>query len=137
MNAIEVLYYIMFIGLLPIAFFWLRRAYLIGIKKDYSFVALKRGVPPDKPEKYAKYSLAINVIAALVLIGLIIYNVVTGSIAASKYFSSPDFKTVQPVFFVLNHITQTGWTAVAGSTIWIKFFLDFALSRQAHLKIKK
>ena len=24
------------------------------------------------------------------------------------------------------------WTAVAGSTIWCKFFVDFALSRQAH-----
>jgi len=24
------------------------------------------------------------------------------------------------------------WTAIAGSTIWLKFMLDFALSRHAH-----
>jgi hypothetical protein len=24
------------------------------------------------------------------------------------------------------------WTAIAGTTIWSKFFLDFALSRHAH-----
>ena len=30
------------------------------------------------------------------------------------------------------------WTAIAGSTIWCKFFICFALSRQAHtLPLKK
>jgi hypothetical protein len=28
------------------------------------------------------------------------------------------------------------WTAIAGSTLWSKLFLDFALARQAHWQAK-
>ena len=36
------------------------------------------------------------------------------------------------VTVALGQIDYNTWTATAGSTIWCKFFLDFALSRQAH-----
>jgi hypothetical protein len=31
-------------------------------------------------------------------------------------------------------VPYESWTAVAGSTIWCKFFAGFALSRHAHTK---
>ena len=136
MNSLDVLFYIMFVGLLPISFFWLRRAYLIGIKKDYTFVALKRGVPPDNPKKYAKFSLAVNLIAGLVLVGLFIFSVIAGIIEYSANFASSEL-IGSKFLIVLQFITQRSWTPIAGSTIWIKFILDFAISRQAHLKTKK
>jgi hypothetical protein len=36
------------------------------------------------------------------------------------------------VSVALGQLEYTTWTAMAGSTIWCKFFLDFGLSRQAH-----
>ena len=36
------------------------------------------------------------------------------------------------VSVALGQLDYNTWTAMAGSTIWCKFFLDFALSRQAH-----
>ena len=45
--------WLLFLALFPMAFFWLRRAYRIFIKKDYSEVALKRGEAPADPKKWA------------------------------------------------------------------------------------
>jgi hypothetical protein len=112
MDIATAITWIMFLGLFPISFFWLRRAWLIGVKKDYSYVALKKGVPPEKPEKYAVFSVAINLLAGLVLLTVILLVLITG-------------------------LEYDTWTAVAGSTIWIKFFADFILGRQAHMKWKK
>ena len=38
--------WILFLGLFPMAFFWLRRAWRILIRHDHSEVALKGGEPP-------------------------------------------------------------------------------------------
>lgn len=102
----------MFLGLFPLSFFWLRRAWRIAVKKDYSFVALKRGKSPPDPRRYAVFSLVINLAAGLVLTAVILLVVITG----------------------LHYET---WTAVAGVTIWMKFFAEFILSRHAHMASRK
>ena len=143
--ALDVLNYIMLFGLLPISFFWLRRAFKIAIKKDYSFVALKRGVPPDNPKKYAPFSLAINLIAGLVLAGLFIYILVSGLVEYFDKFSTAEIASSKLHFILAlslygskasSNIYQT-WTSIVGSTIWLKLIFDFILSRQAHLNMKK
>lgn len=102
--------WILFLALFPISFFWLRRAWRIAVRKDLSEVALKRGEPPANPGKYAPYTLAINLLASMFLI-VAIFGVVTGSMPYEV------------------------WSAIAGSTIWLKLILDFALSRHAHFKV--
>lgn len=95
------------LALFPVAFFWLRRAYRILVKRDFSEVALKKGLPPPDPEKYAPYEMAINLVGGAV-IALVI------------------------VVVLLGLLDYQAWIAVAGSTLWIKLFASFALSRQAH-----
>ncbi|MBU0746099.1 MAG: hypothetical protein KKB95_05360 [Gammaproteobacteria bacterium] len=99
--------WILFLALFPMAFFWFRRAWRIVVKRDFSEVALKRGLPPPNPEKYAPFEMIINLISGTV-VTVVIFSVALGQL---------DYNT---------------WTAIAGSTIWCKFFLSFALSRQAH-----
>lgn len=99
--------WILYLALFPMAFFWFRRAWRIVVRRDFSEVALKHGESPPNPEKYAPYAMIINLIAGVVA-AVVIVGVALGQI---------DYNT---------------WTATAGSTIWCKFFLDFALSRQAH-----
>ena len=112
MDVFVVLTWILFLGLFPISFFWLRRAWRIGVKKDYSFVALKKGLPPENPKRYAIYSLGINLIAGLVLASVVLLIVI----------------------FALEYDT---WTAIVGTTIWTKFFAEFILSKQAHFPKRK
>ncbi|HEY0859175.1 MAG TPA: hypothetical protein VGE16_19055 [Albitalea sp.] len=99
--------WILFLALLPLAFFWLRRAWRILVKRDFSEVALKGGEPPPDAERWAPYEMAINGIAGAVAV-FVIVAVLTGTM---------DYDT---------------WTAIAGSTIWCKFLASFALGRQAH-----
>jgi len=99
--------WVLFLALFPIAFFWLRRAWRIQVRRDFSEVALKRGEPPQHPEKFAPYAVAINGIAGVIIV-VVIFGVVSGTLA---------YET---------------WSAIAGSTIWMKFIFDFILSRQAH-----
>ena len=106
-NVSVALTWILFLALFPIAFFWLRRVWRIIIKRDWSEVALKRGLPPTNPEKFAPYAAAINFVA-----GIIILFVIVGVIAGAMEYDT--------------------WTAIAGSTLWMKFIFDFILSRQAH-----
>ncbi len=100
--------WILFLALFPMAFIWLRRAWQIAVKRDFSEVALKRGQSPQNPEKYASYAVAINLLAGVVVIFVII-----GVVAAAF-----DYAT---------------WSAMAGVTIWMKIIADFILGRQAHL----
>lgn len=106
-NVHIALTWILFLALFPITFFWLRRAWRIAINKDFSEVALKHGEPPTNPEKWAPYEAVINLVA--------------GSITAA---------TIAGV--LAGELEYDTWMAIAGSTIWCKFFLGFALSRQAH-----
>ncbi|HRI91089.1 hypothetical protein [Accumulibacter sp.] len=99
--------WILFLALFPIAFFWLRRAWRILFKRDFSEVALKGGVPPAKPEKYAPYTAAINLVAGGVAVAVILMIIIGG-------------------------VAYDIWSAIAGSTIWMKFFADYIVSRNAH-----
>jgi hypothetical protein len=99
--------WVLFIALFPIAYFWLRRAWRVGVKRDFSEVALKRGLSPENPEKFAPYTTAINLLA-----GVIVAVVILGVLTA--YF---DYAT---------------WSAIAGTTIWLKLIADFILRRHAH-----
>lgn len=99
--------WILFLALFPITFSWLRRAWRIVVRKDYSEVALKRGKSPERPARFAPHAAAINLVC-----GASTAFVIGGVITASLEYET--------------------WTAIAGSTIWLKFMLDFALSRHAH-----
>lgn len=99
--------WILFLALFPIAFYWFRRAWRIVIKRDFSEVALKRGESPANPAKFAPYAALISFIAGIIIV-FVIVGVVSGALA---------YET---------------WSAIAGSTLWMKFIFDFILSRQAH-----
>lgn len=99
--------WVLFLALFPMAFFWLRRAWRILVRRDFSEVALKRGVSPPEPEKFAPYEMLVNLVAGVVTVVVI-------------------------VSVVLGHLDYNTWTAIAGTTIWCKFFASFALSRHAH-----
>jgi hypothetical protein len=64
-------------------------------------------MPPADPARFAPYTLAVNLIGG----GVIVF-VIFGVVAAIL-----DFET---------------WTAIAGVTIWFKFFADYIVSRHAH-----
>ena len=99
--------WILFLALFPMSFVWLRRAWRIGMRHDYSEVALKRGESPADPQRWAWAELAINAAAGGVLVYVIVAVVVAG-------------------------IPYDRWTAIAGTTIWCKFLFAFALGRHAH-----
>lgn len=96
-----------FLAMFPVAFFWLRRAYRILIKRDFSEVALKRGEPPPNAEKYAPLEMGINFLGGLVIV-VVISQVLLG------------------------RLSEEQWIAIAGVTFWMKIFCSFALSRHAH-----
>jgi hypothetical protein len=98
--------WILYLALFPMAFFWLRRAWRILVRRDFSEVALKRGQAPPDAERWAPYTMVINGVAGAVVVVVI----------------------VAVVAFALPYEV---WTAIAGTSIWSKFFLDFALSRHA------
>lgn len=99
--------WILYLALFPMAFFWLRRAWRILVRRDFSEVALKRGQSPADPEKFAPYEMVVNLIAGVVVVVVIIA-------------------------VLMGHLEYSTWTAIAGSTIWCKFFASYALSRHAH-----
>lgn len=99
--------WILFLALFPMALFWLRRAWRILIQRDFSEVALKHGDAPPDVAKWAPYEMVINLVAGTIVVCVIV-AVVLGVV---------DYET---------------WSAIAGSTIWCKFFASFALSRHAH-----
>lgn len=102
--------WILFLALFPITFFWARNAWRILFRHDHSHVALKRGVPPANPAKFAPFCAAINLVGAGV-IAFVILGIVTGSMAYAT------------------------WSAIAGSTLWMKIIFDFILSRHAHMDV--
>ena len=111
-DASVALTWILFLALFPMAFFWLRRAYRILVQRDFSEVALKRGASPPDPAKFAPYEMGVNLVAGVVVVGVIV-GVLTGA------------------------LPYDNWTAIAGSTIWCKFFASFALARHAHSQWSK
>jgi hypothetical protein len=99
--------WILFLAIFPMAFIWLRRAWRIFIQKDHSEVALKKGEPPPNPKKWAPVVGTVNLIAGASAVSVIIG-------------------------VLLGYFPYGTWTAIAGSTIWLKLIIDFIISRQAH-----
>ena len=108
LPSVFIFNWIFLIALFPVAFFWLRRAYRILVKRDFSEVALKKGVAPANAEHYAPYEMAINMVGGVVLVGVLV------AVLGFQALASED------------------WIAVAGVTLWMKLLASFALSRQAH-----
>ena len=105
--------WILFLGLFPMAFIWLRRAYRIFIKKDYSEVALKGGEGPDNPEKWYLHTGIVNLVAG----GTALFTIIG---------------------ILWPFLTYETWSKIAGITLWMKIFADYIVSRTAHpFKISK
>lgn len=106
----------LFLAIIPMTFIWLRRAWRIFIKHDYAEVALKRGEAPPNAKKWAPatgiINLAAGIVGLLILLSLPAWVFLGVSIASLHEYES--------------------WSAVAGSTLWIKVFADYIVSRQAH-----
>ena len=99
--------WVLYLSLFPVSFFWLRRAWRIFIKHDYSEVALKRGESPPNPKRWAPVTGLVNAVAG----GMGIWLIVT---------------------IPLGRYSFAGWIEIAGLTLWTKILLDFIVSRQAH-----
>ncbi len=99
--------WILFLALFPMTFIWLRRAWRIGVRRDYSEVALRRGESPPDPQSFAGYEAAINLVAGTLTAGVIV-SVLVGQL---------EYKV---------------WSAIAGLTIWGKLIASFILARHAH-----
>jgi hypothetical protein len=106
--SIYIFNWIFLLALFPIAFIWLRRAWRIHFRRDFSEVALKKGLPPPNARRYAPYEMLINLVGGMVMAGVLI---------AVLGFQA---------------LAREDWTAIAGVTLWLKIFASFALSRQAH-----
>jgi hypothetical protein len=106
-NTQVIVTWILFLALFPLAFIWLKRAYKIFIKKDYTEVALKRGEPPENPKRWAPFTGVLNLAAGLSCLWAILGVAV---------FAYPYQK----------------WTGIAGVTIWFKIFGDIIIKYQAH-----
>jgi ABC-type phosphate transport system permease subunit len=111
-----ILTWLLFLALFPMAFFWLRRAWRIFIKKNYAEVAMKRGLPPANPKKWAPF------------VGLL--NLVCGGIVSWIIIGVP--------FWIFTGIligpfqSYETWSAIAGMTIWGKIIADLIIRFQAH-----
>jgi hypothetical protein len=121
--SVAIIDWVFLLALFPVAFFWLRRAWRILVRKDFSEVALKKGVPPANADKYAPYEMAINLIGGVVMAGVLVS--VLGIPLLSVFAGLSEGADA----YVLG---RDDWIAVAGSTLWVKLFASFALSRQAH-----
>ena len=107
LQVVLVFNWILYIGLIPLSIFWIRRGLKIWLKKDYSLVALWKGKASQTPEKYAFFSIVSNLMAGLI------------------------FLTV--FFLVLIFGLEYGiWTAIVGVTFWMKIILDLNVSMYAH-----
>jgi len=104
--------WILFLALFPLSFFWLRRAWRIFFKHDHSEVALRRGEPPPDAARFAPYTGIANLVAGGVSAAVILLVVTMG-------------------------LPYDTWSAMAGSTIWCKFFVDFIIARHAHKPLAK
>jgi hypothetical protein len=104
--------WILFLSAFPMAFIWLRRAYRIFIKRDYSEVALKRGEGPANPRRFAPLTGLINLLAG----------------AAALYAILGVLLAIMP---------YKVWSSIIGITLWMKILGDFIVSRHAHPMVLK
>ena len=99
--------WVLFLALFPMAFFWLRRAWRIFIRRNYAEVALKKGLPPANPKRWAPFVGLLNLGCGAMAIWTI-----SGVVSARYSYDT--------------------WSAMAGLTIWGKIIADFIIRSQAH-----
>ena len=63
--------WILFLALFPIGFVWLRRAWRILFRRDFSEVALRRGVAAPDAERFAPYTGILNLVAGGIIVTVI------------------------------------------------------------------
>jgi len=112
-----ILTWLLFLALFPMAFFWLRRTWRIFVKKNYSEVALKRGVPPANPKKWAPAVGLLNLVCGLIALWIILGVLLWGFAGITILGEVPNFKT---------------WNAYGGMTIVGKIMADIIIRFQAH-----
>ena len=108
--------WLLFIALFPMAFFWLRRAWRILVRKNYAEVAIKRGLPPANPKKWAPF------------VGLL--NLICGGVVAWIIVGVPFW--VSTGILIGPFQSYETWSAIAGMTIWGKIIADLIIRFQAH-----
>ncbi|WP_321365823.1 hypothetical protein [uncultured Desulfuromusa sp.] len=111
-----ILTWLLFLALFPMAFFWFRRAWRIFIKKNYSEVATKHGLPPANPKKWAPF------------VGLL--NLVCGGIVSWIIIGVPFW--ISTGILIGPFQSYETWSAIAGMTIWGKIIADLIIRFQAH-----
>ena len=121
--SIAILDWVFLLALFPVSFFWWRRVWRILVKRDFSEVALKKGLPPPNAEKYAPYEMGINFLGAIVL-ACVLMSVL--------FIPLLSIAGLMPESAGLLVMSREQWYAVAGPTLWLKIFASFALSRHAH-----
>ncbi len=107
LQVVFVFNWILFIGLIPLSVYWIRRGLKIWLKKDYSLVALWKGSPPDDARKYALYAAISNLGAGIIFLSVFSLVLLVG-------------------------LRYNTWTGIVGITFWMKIFTDFNVSMYAH-----
>jgi hypothetical protein len=121
--SIAIIDWLFLLALFPVAFFWWRRVWRIFVLRDFSEVALKKGMPPPNAAKYAPYEGVINLVGGVVIVSVLI------SVLFIPILSIVDLVPPSASAYVL---VRDDWIATAGVTLWMKIFASFALSRHAH-----
>ncbi len=107
LQVVLVFNWILFIGLIPLSIFWLRRGYKIWMKKDYSLVALWKGRSPKNAKKYVPYAILSNLGAGMIFLTVFFLVLIIG-------------------------LHYDIWTAIVGITFWMKILTDLNVSMYAH-----
>jgi len=107
LQVVFVFNWILYIGLIPLSIFWLRRGLKIWLKKDYSLVVLWKGRSPQNAKKYALYAAISNLIAGGIFLSVFLLVLIIG-------------------------LEYDIWSAIVGITFWMKILIDFNVSVYAH-----
>ena len=121
--SIAILDWVFLLALFPVAFFWLRRTWRILVRRDFSEVALKKGMPPPNADRYAPYEMVINLLGGLVMVGVLASVLFIPLLGVAGWVPASADQYV---------MSRDDWIMVAGVTLWMKLFASFALSRHAH-----
>ena len=138
-----IFFLVLYLALFPIAFVWIRLIWRVVVWRDYSGVALRKGEAPPNPQQIAPFFVGLNLIAGTVILAVIFYVPSAGwAMVNPEVFAQASlldrFGVVVALPMLAYRDTLFGahldWVAIAGSTIWIKLMLGWALARHAHLK---
>lgn len=134
---------LLYVALFPITYVWFRLIWRVVVVRDYSEVALRKGVAPPDAQRIAPFFVGLNLVAGTILLAVILYVPSAGWDAIdAQAFAQAALADRLGVVLAIPMLAYKAtifnaaidWVAVAGSTIWIKLMLGWALARHAHLK---